>query len=524
MKGILAFIFIVLFSIISLGQNKTIDILHYDISLKVTDNNDSVFIQENILLVKKEPIDTLWLDLYKNENIGMTVHQVSFQQKDIPFLQKDHKIYIPISTIKQDTIKLYFSFSGIPKTGLIIQKNKFGHRTFFGDNWPNRARHWFICNDHLSDKATVDFSVIAPAHYEVISNGIKTKEILLNSSFKQTNYKCKYILPTKVMVVGIADFKIKNVEKEAIPTSFWVYPENATQAFDDLSVAPEILSFFTELVAPYPFHKLAHVQSTTEFGGMENAGCIFYGENEFTGEKQMEMLIAHETAHQWFGNCATESDWKHLWLSEGFATYFTHLYAEKKYGKELLQKRLLKDRKRIQYFQKMYKAPVIDHNDHLMQLLNPNSYQRGSWVLHMLRQEIGDSLFFQGIRKYFHIFQYKNASSKDFFDIMESVSGQDFTTFYHQWLTNAEIPIISTTIKQKCFRKKASIILMQKQKGKPFRLKLETMIHLKNGTKEKINTHFDGLESTIKIPVNFKKKEIVSIQLDPEVKVLFFEK
>jgi aminopeptidase N len=154
---------------------------------------------------------------------------------------------------------------------------------------------------------------------------------------------------------------------------------------------------------------------------MENAGNIFYDENTVNGQQEMEALIAHEIAHQWFGNSASESDWKHLWLSEGFATYFTDLYFENQYGTAAMNERLKGERKKVIQFSKRYPHPVIDTTyASLMHLLNPHSYQKGAWVLHMLRTTIGDSAFFSGIRTYYTTYKFGNASSNDFQKCMQT--------------------------------------------------------------------------------------------------------
>jgi aminopeptidase N len=152
------------------------------------------------------------------------------------------------------------------------------------------------------------------------------------------------------------------------------------------------LPWLEKHIAPYPYKKLANVQSKTIFGGMENANAIFYFENSVT-DTGIEALMTHEIAHQWFGNSASEKDWSHLWLSEGFATYMTHLYLEEKYGEDSFNNRREADREKVIAFSKTRNTPVSDTSasNNLMQLLNANSYQKGGWVLHMLRRKVGDS-------------------------------------------------------------------------------------------------------------------------------------
>src|SRR5690606_17868864 len=150
------------------------------------------------------------------------------------------------------------------------------------------------------------------------------------------------------------------------------------------------------------YEKLAHLQSATRFGGMENATAIFYSDAAFRRRSVGTGLIAHETAHQWFGNAVTEREWAHLWLSEGFATYFAQLWTEHALGDSALREGMRAMRTQILESDVTAARSVIDSaQTDLMGLLNTNSYQKGGFTLHMLRAVVGDSAFFRGIRSYF---------------------------------------------------------------------------------------------------------------------------
>ena len=150
------------------------------------------------------------------------------------------------------------------------------------------------------------------------------------------------------MVIGVAQFAIQYLEAvDNAQISSWIFPQDREKGFYDYALAVPITQWFIDRVGPYPFNKLANVQSKTQFGGMENAGNIFYSERSVTGERNSEGLIAHEIAHQWFGNSASEANWHYVWLSEGFATYFTNLYYEDIYGVENFRERLIQQRNQV---------------------------------------------------------------------------------------------------------------------------------------------------------------------------------
>lgn len=451
------------------AYNPAIDVQHYEFNLKISDANDSLYGRALITVRFTQKSNAIHFDLINSTDSTRGMVVTSVKENGQPLSYKHSSDVVNISLEKNAALnevrKFEISYKGIPADGLIISKNKAGHRTFFGDNWPNRARNWLPCKDHLSDKAAVDFIVTAPDHYKVVANGIKTEEKSMPDHFHLTHWKEEVDLPTKVMVIGVADFAVDYPgEVSGIPVSSWIFPEVKEKGFRDYSQALDILPFFIKNVGPYSYKKLANVQSKTIFGGMENAGAIFYYEESVTGTRKSEGLLAHEIAHQWFGDAATEADWPHIWLSEGFATEMTHLYLESRYGRDTLVKSLLKDRKQVIDFTKKKKVPVVDTSagTNIMQLLNTNSYQKGGWVLHMLRCELGDAVFWKSVREYYAAFRGKNAYTKDLQQIFEKVSGKNLETFFSQWLYSPENPTLDVSWSYDAKSKKVTVHVEQK--------------------------------------------------------------
>jgi aminopeptidase N len=320
------------------------------------------------------------------------------------------------------------------------------------------------------------------------------------------------------MVIGVADFAVdKSGTINNVPVYSWVFPENKKEGFLDYAPAKDILGFYMNYIGMYPYKKLANVQSKTIFGGMENASAIFYFENSVTGKKEQESLLAHEIVHQWFGDMATEKSFAHLWLSEGFATYLTHIYLETKYGKDSLEKRMRKERQEILDFVSLNHRPVVDTTSDYMQLLNANSYQKGGWVLHMLRRQLGDSIFHKAIRTYYATYAGKNAGTRDFQKIVESVSGKNLELFFTQWLYNPVNPELKIKWKWLPRTKKAQIDIEQEQEGILFNFPLE--IELTMGNKKTIRPIvIDSKTQRFTWPAAKKPSEI---KADPNTSLLF---
>ncbi|RYZ19764.1 MAG: M1 family peptidase [Chitinophagaceae bacterium] len=504
------------------AQAQDIDVQHYRFHLKLSDSTDRIEGEVRMDILFPQETSGFTLDLVGPKgNKGMTVTEVaSYANKK--WRQEGDKIRVDFDHPVRPGQKYLFlvKYSGIPADGLIISKNRHGERTFFADNWPNRAHHWIPCNDRPDDKASFEFIVSAPKHYAVVSNGLQQPGSGDDKGlpFRSWFWKEDVPQPTKVMVIGAARFATKTFadSPDGVPVSAWVYPQDSTKGFYDYALAPSIVKFFSDYIAPFPYQKLANVQSKTIFGGMENASAIFYAEESVTGDRKWEDVIAHEIAHQWFGDMASEKSFAHLWLSEGFATYMTNLYFERKYGVDTLRKRLIADRRQVSEFAKSSKSAVVDSTSNLMSLLNANSYQKGGWVLHMLRRQVGDTAFRKIIQTYYERYKGKNAETGDLERIASEVSGENMAWFFNQWLYRPGVPVLSSTLKKEGDKMKLEI----RQEGELYRFPLEIEVEF-----------LDGNVSLYTIPVServtefkIKNSKVRRVTRDPYANLLFRQK
>jgi aminopeptidase N len=499
-----------------------VDVLHYRFNIVLNDKNDIIDGVAAVTFVQQSQWPAVVFDLssVNKQGRGISTKAVSDDSKiahKLSFSQQENKLIVNTPHLRHgDTMTIYVTYQGIPADGLIISKNKHGDRTFFADNWPNRAHHWIPCIDQPNDKASFEFIVTAPSHYSVISNGLKVKEEEIGNSRKRTHWREDTPQPTKVMVIGVARFATKTYDNSPpnIPVSAWVYPQDSTKGFYDYALAPDILKFFSDYIAPFPYKKLANVQSKTIFGGMENASAIFYAENSVTGDRSSEDLLAHEIAHQWFGDMASEKSFAHLWLSEGFATFLTNYYWEKKYGKEAAAKRWKGDREQVIAFAKQNPRPVVDSTTNLMSLLNANSYQKGAWVLRMLQAEVGDSIFQKIIQTYYSQYKGGNAETRDFEAVAEQVSDKELTWFFDQWLYRSGIPKLEIRTRKDGLA--TTIVIVQQQRDL-FRLNVVVGLRNKSDESHKVlPIVITERETEIKVPRGYTK-----IYIDPFNLILF---
>ena len=418
------------------------------------------------------------------------------------------------------------SYRGIPASGLRIGPNKYGERTFFSDNWPNRARNWLPTVDHIGDKATCEFVVTAPAHYQVVSNGRLVEETDVSDGMRLTHWKQSVPISPWLYVLGVARFAVQHLgEFKGVPVQTWVYARDRDAGFHDFAVPTiEVLHFYEEYVGPFAYEKLANITSPATGGGMEAATALMYGENSVTGERSVRWrnVVIHEIAHQWFGNAVTESEWDDVWLSEGFATYFTLLFREHAYGRDDFVTGLKEAAERVWrwYDDNPDYRIVHDDLDDMSRVTSIATYQKGAWVLHMLRGRLGDEAFWRGIRLYYARHFNGTATTDDFMHAMEEASGDDLQGFFDQWLRRGGNPALEGSWRYDAGAGMVVVELRQVQEGGLFQVPLEIGVY---GVGDLVPTRVTTVEvgeasHRFEIAV---EGEPVDVRLDPGTWLLF---
>ena len=456
--------------------NKNIDIKHYVFKLSLSDADNEITGTTLVTLSFKEAgMQNFRLDFINKtsgrKDKGMVVDAVSVNNAAVNYTHKNDELIIslPAPSTKNQTITFTIQYHGIPFDGLRIGNTKLGDRSFFNENWPNRGRHWLPIVDHPYDKATSEFIVKAPSHYKVVSNGLLMEESELSNSTRLTHWKQSVPVSSWLFVLGVADFAVKYVDEfrgKSIQT--WVYAKNREAGFYDFDEpTKKVLEFYSNYVGPYAYEKLANIQTPSVNGGMETSSAIFYGEDLVTGKRdeRVRNVVIHEIAHQWFGNAITETTWDDAWLSEGFATFFTLLFIENEYGKEEYTKGIIKARKSV--YDMSVKMPnfsiVSERTAEKEDVTSGITYQKGAWVIHMLRNLMGEKNFKKGIQNYYAKYFNANTNTDEFRAEMEKVSGKDLKLFFKQWLYQPINPTINASWTYNASTKKLQIRLNQAQ-------------------------------------------------------------
>ncbi len=465
------------------GSRPGIDVLQYEfrVEFPATATADTIRFTSTTTATRLPSASVLQLDL----TAAMQVDSVSLDARSVPFTRSGDRVGVALAGAR-DTVRVTVHYHGRPTDGLIIRRDSTGRWTAFGDNFPDRARQWLAVVDHPSDKALVAWDVLAPATHRVIANGALLEETPdaapRNTPMVRTRWATVRPIYTAVMVIGVAPFSVVELGDTAcglgelpgcVRQSVWTTPAQRAVTPGNFQRAGDMVALFTRLAGPFPYEKLAHVSSSTRYGGMENAGAIFYADNLFRPGSPSEGLIAHETAHQWFGDAVTEREWPHVWLSEGFATYFAALWSEHARGDSALRADLTAMRTQVLRAAITNTKPVIDEGlDNLSRVLNSNVYQKAGFVLHMLRREVGDSAFFGGIRSYYAAHRHGTAMTSDFQRHIERASGQSLDWFFTQWLTRPGSADVRLSWRYDAARRRVVVSAEQGAKFPPYRLLL----------------------------------------------------
>lgn len=507
-----------------------IDIEHYRFAITLADSTDRIEGEAAVRLrLLKADVRSVALDLADvtpgRQGRGMRVSSVTSGGAALVFAHRADRLTITLArpSTEGEVIELVVRYGGIAADGLHITQTKYGDRTFFSDDWPDKARQWLPTIDHIADKATMEMSVVAPAHYQVISNGRRIETTDLPGGMRRTVYRESVPIAPWLYTLGVARFAVQEVgEYDGKPIQTWVIAQDRDAGFHDFAVPTrDALAFYGERVGPFSYEKLANVQANIGGGGMEAASAPMYGPASVTGTRSVRWrnVVIHEVAHQWWGNAVTENDWNDVWLSEGFATYFTLLFIEHAYGRDEFVQGLRDSRRTVlDFYAKQPDYRVVHENlSDMSQVTTGMTYQKGSWVLHMLRQRMGDDRFWAGIREYYARYKDATASTTDFRLVMERASGSDLTAFFQQWLYRGGVPRVEGTWRWDAAARQVVVELTQTQAGEPFVMPVEVGIADAAGKVRVERGEFTGRSARFTFGA---EQEPVAVTLDPQVRAL----
>jgi len=341
--------------------------------------------------------------------------------------------------------------------------------TFATQGEPERHRYWFPGYDYPNERFTSEVLCRVPSGMTVLSNGRLVEERVEGDRtlfhWRQESEHVNYL----ISVVGGYFRKLEAKHRE-LPLAFLTTPSEFPVAENSFRDTAEILAFLDgEIGVPYPWAKYYSV-CVADFvaGGMENTSITtLTNDTLFSAEsgtiRTSHRLDAHEATHQWFGDLLTCKDWSHIWLNEGFATYYTHLYDEHKSGTDEMLYQLYRDAQGI--FDNGDEKPIVWRGyEDPMEQFDYRAYPKGSWVLHMIRSQIGPELFRRCIRTYVERNRNRTVVTQDLVDVLEELTGRSWDEFFDQWVYHGGKPVLQASYAWDQIKGQAKLTIKQVQK------------------------------------------------------------
>lgn len=383
---------------------------------------------------------------------ALVVSSVKLGTTNLTFLQNTNDelvITLPTTQLAGTSLTVEINYSGAPATGeqAFTASTHNGTPVIYTLSEPFGARDWWPCKQDLNDKInSIDVYITAPSQYVSVSNGLEISQVVTGSN-KTTHFQHNYPIPAYLVAIAVTNYSIFNQTAGTVPNDFpivnYIYPETLTPAVQtQLAQTPLIMNLFETLFEVYPFHneKYGHAQFGWG-GGMEHTTVSFM-QNFSRG------LIAHELAHQWFGNKITCGTWKDIWLNEGFATYLSSLVIENFDGNTafIANKDGMISNITSQPNGALYLTDTEATN--VSRIFSGRlSYNKGAMVLNMLRLKMGDVMFFQALKNYLadSNLAFKYAVTSDLKSHLEAVYGSSLTEFFDDWVYKQGYPTYTVT-------------------------------------------------------------------------------
>jgi len=429
---------------VTLEPDRDFDAIHYSIKLDIDMDGKQLTGQNTVTLTPlRSDLNRVTLDA-----VSLVVSDV-LDSKGFPlsYTQGEDKlnIYLSRTYSYSDTLTFTIKYNLSKQVeGLkFIDETQTNPLQVSSDCWPNKARQWIPCYDYPHDKVTQEMIVTVDNAYKVLSNG-KLMSITEDQERGKHTYHWKQSLPhsTYLTNLSIADYTVIEDSLDALPVNYWVYERHEKDAKRSFAKTPYMIDFFNKLYGyDYPWEKYDQVVSAHQGGGAEATSASLLGEGAVTTSEEeidfsFEGIIAHEIAHQWWGDLITLRSWEHSWMNESFATYSDYLYKRYDWGEDEAAYDLL--RKKNAYLREAnnrYMRPIVfNRYENPGQNFDSHAYPKGANVLHMLRFVLGDDTFFRVISQFLHHFEFQAVSTQDFMRCVKEVSGLNMDLFFEQFL------------------------------------------------------------------------------------------
>ena len=419
------------------------DVQTYTIDITV----DDVETSELEAVTTIEAIATQELSRFNLDFVGFDVTSIEVNEEAADFERNGQELtVIPVEPIADnESFTVAVTYQGIPSemesqalpfpTGWIVYRDG-----IFVLSEPDGSANFYPVNDHPLDKALYTIIVTVPKPYEVAANGI-LETATDNGDSTTYLFKVRDPMASYLTTININDFDIETMESDGgVPIRNYFPADLPNDIRKPFARQGEMIDYYSQIFGPYPFEVYGSLVFDLNLGvALENQTMSIYSIDMVSGHDlaYSESVVAHELTHQWFGDSVSVADWGDIWLNEGFATYGEALWEEHLYGSEGLDDWVNSTYNEVKSSPNFYPPPGSPAANNLF---NGGVYLRGGLTLHALRLEVGDDAFFTILRTYYDRYKFGNATTEDFIQVAEEVSGKDLGDFFNAWLYETELP------------------------------------------------------------------------------------
>ena len=499
------------------GVSDTIHIKHYSIRIDTIDfTNKSIRANTKLkVIAKQNNVTIVPLSL-----LQFTIDSIKSGNQNLSYTYNDTALRITTPSLMNtgDSISISITYHGEPQR----DNSNFGGYYFQGQNYAFNigvgfaadphvmGRVWFPCIDEFTDRSTYDFSIRTISNYKAFCNGILQQEITNGDGTKTWKWTMDDNIPTYLASMAVAKFYTIERTYQGIPVQLAVLPEDSAETIATFAHLDTALSIFIDRYGPYQWDKVGYVAVPFSAGAMEHASSIHIGKAFVNGTLSYETLWAHELSHMWWGDLVTCRSQEDMWLNEGFAVYSEHIFTEGYYGAEAYKEAVRNNHRQVLQFAHVKDGSFLAMNaiPHA-QTYGTTVYDKGADIAHTLRNYMGDTLFFNGVKEYMNNLGFSNADSYNLRDELANSSGINLDRFFEDWVFTSGFPHFAvdsfSVLPQLDNDFLVTMYMRQKQHGNTHLYKMPLRFTFRNelGNDTTVVMETEGLTDTLVTQIHF---------------------